>query len=96
MPAMIAGFWGDIDIPKNGGAIFYVELSERNGERFACAKTEVLNLLREGFGGSLEDFVPRHIFLTTWETVHENGIEIFKRVSLVYSFYCVHTTHNST
>lgn len=83
-PPMIAGFWGDIDVPKNSGAIFYVELSERNGERFGCAKAEVLNLLRKGFGRSLEDFFPSHIFLTTFETVHENGPEILKRVSEGY------------
>ena len=80
-PALIAGFWGDIDVQKNGGAIFFGEQYGRNNKRFGKSKAHVLNLLREGYGGSLEDFEPTHIFLTTWETVHEYGEQVFKRVS---------------
>ena len=78
-PALIAGFWGDIDVQKNGGAIFYTEMDADN-RRFGSSKAHVLNLLREGYGRSLEDFEPTHIFLSTWESVHEYGQEIFKRV----------------
>ena len=80
-PALIAGFWGDVDVQKNGGAIFYAEIDADN-RRFGCSNARVLNLLREGYGGSLEDFEPTHIFQSTWESVHEYGQEVQKRVCL--------------
>ena len=90
-PPLIAGFWGDINVPKNGGAIFYIEMSERINGRFGNARAKVLNLLREGFGRSMEDFYPTHIFLCTWESVHENDPGIAKRVSSYsYIYYSVH------
>ena len=82
-PALIAGFWGDIDVQKNGGAIFYTELDASN-RRFGHSKAHVLNFLREGYGASLEDFSPTHIFQSTWESVHEVGQQIAKRVRQLY------------
>ena len=86
-PPLIAGFWGDINVPKNGGAIFFIEMNERINGRFGRARAHVLNLLREGFGRSMEDFYPTHIFLCTWESVHENNPGVAKRVSIHYIFH---------
>lgn len=80
-PALIAGFWGDIDVQKNGGAIFYIEMDSSNN-RFADNKVRVLNHLRNGFGNNMEDFDPSHIFLVTWEAVHQNDPGVAERVSL--------------
>ena len=84
-PAFIAGFWGDIEVQKNGGGIFYIEMDRpRANGRFGRAKADVLNLLYEGFGHSMEDFDPTHIFLSTWEGVHETG-ELVRRVSCLFT-----------
>ena len=39
-------------------------------------------MLREGFGGSMEGFNPTHIFLVTWEAVHDNNQAVKKAVSM--------------
>ena len=49
--------------------------------RFGRARAKVLNLLRGGFGHTMEDFLPTHIFLGTGESVHEKDPGIAKRVS---------------
>ena len=92
-PALIAGFWGYINVRKNGGAIFFIEMDSSNENRFGESKARVLNHLRNGFGNTMEDFDPTHIFLVTWEAVHQNDPGIAQRVSLnlrevhVYSIY---------
>ena len=95
-PPLIAGFWGDINVPKNGGAIFHVEMNNMINGRFGRARAKVLNLLRGGFGHTMEDFFPTHIFLCTWESVHENDPGIAKRVScqLVGRATYVHVYHS--
>ena len=81
-PALIAGFWGDINVRKNDGAIFFTEMDSRNNNRFGEGKARVLNHLRNGFGNSMEEFDPTHIFLVTWEAVHPNDPGIARRVSV--------------
>ena len=49
-------------------------LSDDDGDRFYESKAHVLNLLRGGFGGSLEGFDLTHILVVTWDRVrHTNG-----------------------
>lgn len=93
-PAFIAGFWGDINVVKNDGVIFFSEM-DANNRRFARSKTHVLNLLREGYGGSLEGFNPTHIFQATWETVHQNDPGIFNRVSHIFQHHSIAVYHRS-
>ena len=40
--------------------------------QFNDSKVYVLNLLREGFGGSMEGFHPTHIFAVTWNKASIN------------------------
>jgi len=63
---------------KNGGAVFYREMDA--GDRNFCAqKSTVLQLIREGFGGSVSGFDPTHLFVVTWDAVH--GFRTGKNVS---------------
>ena len=77
-PPTIAGFWADISIGRNVFAVSYDEISFEDTDpgrrtQFNDSKVYVLNLLREGFGGSMEGFDPTHIFVVTWNKASINN-----------------------
>ena len=77
-PPTIAGFWADISIGTNVFVVSYDEISFEETDpgrekQFNDSKVYVLNLLREGFGGSMEGFDPTHIFVVTWNKASINN-----------------------
>lgn len=79
----IAGYWGDVDVMKNGGAIFYREIDATWGVDFCKQRVYVLKLLREGFGAAMEGFNPTNIFVVTWDGVHRNVTDDDKQVIII-------------
>ena len=84
----VAGFVGAIHTPSN---ISYVMLSEKNGDVFYESKADILNLLREGFGGSMAGFNMTHLLAVTWESVAFEG-DTTMVMSIIYVLF-VYTVH---
>ena len=58
---------------------------------FCAQKSYVLQLIREGFGGSVSGFDPTHLFVVTWDAVHGFGtgknVSIHCEVCITVSLY---------
>ena len=80
----VAGFVGAIHTPSN---ISYVMLSEKNGDVFYESKAAILNLLREGFGGSMAGFDMTHLLAVTWESVAFEGDTTMVMSIILYMLY---------
>ena len=89
-PAFIAPYWADMNTAKNGGAIFYREMTAAN-RNFCTQKSYVLQLIREGFGGSASGFDPTLLFVVSWDAVHGFGtgknVSVHCEVCITVSLY---------
>ena len=65
----IVGFWEDMNGQYTTLASFTELTPSWHSEIFGVSKSHALNLLRDGFGGSLEGFDPTHILILTWEFI---------------------------
>ena len=90
----VAGFVGAIHTPSN---ISYVMLSEKNGDVFYESKADILNLLREGFGGSMAGFNMTHLLAVTWESVaFEGDTTMVMSIICIICIYCTYYSHTYT
>lgn len=86
--ATICGLWEDVNGQYYTHA-FYTELTAHwHSEIFAVSKAHALNLLREGFGGSLEGFDPTHLLLLTWDFRNATTKEVSYLLYWISNFMC--------